>query len=327
MLDKVKALGLGVSTQMYLDKIFKDEDGRVKGVRVRSQYFFPDSSSGKEKLIKARKAVILATGGFGNDISFRTIQDPKLTPDVDCTNQPGSTAEALLEALRLEATPIQISWIQLGPWASADEKGMGIGYIFAIAAAFPYGFMVDPATGKRFINELADRKIRADAIIKIGHPAIGIADEEGVKRTAMLDKMLERGVVKKFPTWEALAAEYGIDMAGLKDTVEKYNAYLKKGADEEFGRPFQQDAKPVENPPFYAIRLWPKIHHCMGGIQINKKGQVINLAQKPIKGFYGAGEVTGGVHGAVRLGSNAITDCVVFGRIAGQNASQEEPWG
>ncbi len=327
MLDKVKSLGLDVRTQMYLDKIVRDEDGRVKGVRIRSGYVFPRGHSGKKMLIKARKAVIMATGGFGDDIPFRTAQDPRLTDDLDCTNQPGSTADGLIEALRLGATPIQLSWIQLGPWASPDEKGMGIGYIFAISAAFPYGLMVDPSTGRRFVNELADRKTRADAILETGHPAIGLADEKGVKRTAMLDKMLERGVVKKFPSWEALASEYSIDMEGLKNTIEKYNSYLKKGRDEEFDRPFQEDAKPLENPPFYAMRLWPKVHHTMGGIQINKEAQIIDLNQQPIKGLYGAGEVTGGVHGAVRLGSNAITDCLVFGRIAGKGAGEEEPWG
>jgi succinate dehydrogenase/fumarate reductase flavoprotein subunit len=61
----------------------------------------------------------------------------------------------------------------------------------------------------------------------------------------------------------------------------------------------------------------------MGGIQINTSAQVMDLNQKPIKGLYAAGEVTGGIHGACRLGSCAITDCLVFGRIAGKNAAAE----
>jgi len=71
------------------------------------------------------------------------------------------------------------------------------------------------------------------------------------------------------------------------------------------------------------MRLWPKVHHAMGGVQINAKAEVIDLTQKPIRGFYAAGEVTGGVHGACRLGSCAIADCLVFGRIAGRNAAAE----
>jgi succinate dehydrogenase/fumarate reductase flavoprotein subunit len=60
----------------------------------------------------------------------------------------------------------------------------------------------------------------------------------------------------------------------------------------------------------------------MGGLQIDPKAQVLDLNGQPIKGLYAAGEITGGVHGAVRLGSNATTDCIVFGRIAGQNAAK-----
>ncbi|MBN1102334.1 MAG: flavocytochrome c [Deltaproteobacteria bacterium] len=326
-LAKVKELGLEVRTRAYLEHILKDEDGRVKGVKILEGYKFPKASSGKGKLIKARKAVVLATGGFGSDVKFRTIQDPRLTDKLDCTNQPGATAEGMMEAFRLGATPVQVSWIQLGPWACPDEKGMGIGYIFAISAAFPYGLMVAPETGRRFVNELADRKVRADAIIKTGRAAIGIADETGVKRTAMLDKMLEKGIVKKFDTLEALAAAYNINVPGLKEEVAKYNKYLSSGTDQEFGRPFQKDAKAVETPPFYGMRLWPKVHHTMGGIQINPKAQVIDLAGTPIAGFFAAGEVTGGVHGAVRLGSNAIADCLVLGRIAGRSAASTDAWG
>lgn len=326
-LEKVKELGVEVRTRVYLEQIIKNEDGRVKGIKMRTGYRFPKADSGKIKFVKAGKAVVLATGGFGRDIDFRTIQDPRLTKEVGCTNQLGATAEGLKEAFRLGATPVQISWIQLGPWACPDEKGMGIGYIFAISAAFPYGLMVDPETGQRFVNELADRKTRADAILKTGRYAIGIADKNGVKRTAKLDKMLARGIVKEFATIEALSSEYKINLDGLKKEIEKYNMYQRNQKDEDFDRPFQKDAEPLGTGPFYGMRLWPKIHHTMGGIEINKHAQVINLNQQPIKGLYAAGEVSGGIHGAVRLGSNAITDCIVFGRISGKMAAQEDVWG
>ena len=79
----------------------------------------------------------------------------------------------------------------------------------------------------------------------------------------------------------------------------------------------------MASSPYYGIRLWPKVHHTMGGIQINTRAQVMDLNQKPIKGLFAAGEVTGGIHGACRLGSCAITDCLVFGKIAGRNAALE----
>jgi len=88
-----------------------------------------------------------------------------------------------------------------------------------------------------------------------------------------------------------------------------------------------KDAKPTVEAPFYAARLWPKVHHTMGGLVINKDAQVMGFDFKPVKGLYAAGEVTGGVHGAVRLGSVAMADCIVFGRIAGKKAAGEKAWG
>jgi len=326
-LDKVRSLGMNVRTQVFLSKLLTDGDGIVRGVKIHEGYIFPKADSGAVKNIKAKKAVVLATGGFGNDIIFRSIEDPRLTKDTGCTNQPGATAEGLINALRIGATPVQLSWIQLGPWASPDEKGLGISPIFAVYSAFPYGVMIDPSTGKRFVNELADRKVRSDAIIKTGRISIGIADAEGAKHSShLMDKMLKRGSVKKFDSLEKLAAEYKINIQGLKETIAKYNQFVQEKNDRDFGKPIRNDAKQLIQPPFYAMRLWPKVHHCMGGVQINKSAQVISLDHVPIPRLYGAGEVCGGVHGACRLGSVAVPDCLVFGRIAGKKAALERSW-
>ena len=327
-LDKLKGLGVKVRTRTYLEKILQTNEGRIVGVKVREGYKFPDENSGTVKTIKSKKGVVLATGGFSNDVAFRLTQDPKLTSDVESTNQPGATAEGLKGALKVGATPVQPSWIQLGPWASPDEKGFGLAPHFASGAVFTYGIMVDPDTGKRFISELADRKIRSDAILKTGHPCIGITDDVAAKNCmgppGFLDKLLKRGVVKRFDTLEALCLAYKMPFNAARECVENYNNYLQAGEDKEFGRYLQKDAKPISHAPFYALRLWPKVHHTMGGLQINKKAQVIGLDQNPIKGLYAAGEVAGGIHGAVRLGSIAVLDCLVFGRIAGQTVSAEK---
>ena len=135
-LAKLKEMGTDVRTASYLENLIQAEDGRVIGIKVRSGYKFPDEKSGTIKYVKARKAVILATGGFSRDVPFRLAQDPKLVAEVDSTNQPGATAEAFKEALRIGATPVQPSWIQLGPWASPDEKGFGLGPHFASGAVF-----------------------------------------------------------------------------------------------------------------------------------------------------------------------------------------------
>ncbi len=324
-LAKVRELGMDVRTQMYLQTIIRDAEGRVCGVMVRDGYNYPDASSGVPRYIRAEKAVILASGGFGADVAFRTVQDPRLTEEIDSTNKRCATAEALIEALRVGATPVHLSCIQLGPWASPDEKGFGVGPGFSDYIVFLYGIVVDPATGQRFVNELGDRKIVADAILAVGQPCIGIADAQAVERSGWsIDRCLKKGVVKRFERLEELASAYSLPFEALEATVARYNRFVENSADEEFGKPILLNAVPLSHPPYYGMRLWPKVHHTMGGVQINTEAQVIGLDQQPIKGLYAAGEVTGGVHGACRLGSCAITDCLVFGRIAGRNAAAEK---
>jgi len=322
LLLKLKELGVPVRTKVFLQNILKDSDGRVCGVRVRNGYRYPDENSGDTKTIRARKAIILATGGFANDIDFRTSQDPRLDREIMSTNKYSTTGEALREAIRMGALPVQLSWIQMGPWACPDEKGYGIGPDFASYIAFPYGIIIDPATGNRIINELADRKTRADAILEKGHPCMVFTDEKGVESSGyQIDHCLKKGVVKKFEQIDAIANYYKIPAHALKDTLETFNHYVENGLDEAFGKPILSNTNPLTHPPYYCMRVWPKVHHTMGGVLINANAQVLDLSKKPIGGLYAAGEVTGGVHGASRLGSCAIPDCLVFGRIAGRNAA------
>jgi len=322
LLSKLKELGVPVRTKVFLQNILTDSAGRVCGVRVRAGYTYPDANSGAPKTIRARKAVVLSTGGFANDIDFRTSQDPRLTREISSTNKNSTTGEALREAIRIGAMPVQLSWIQLGPWACPDEKGYGIGPDFASYIAFIYGILIDPATGNRMVNELADRKTRADAILEKGHPCIVFADEKGVECSGrQIEHCLKKGVVKKFEQINAVADYYKIPARVLKDTLKTFNNYVENRLDEAFGKPILSNASPLTHPPYYCMRVWPKVHHTMGGVLINANAQVLDLSKKPLKGFYAAGEVTGGVHGASRLSACAITDCLVFGRIAGRNAA------
>lgn len=92
------------------------------------------------------------------------------------------------------------------------------------------------------------------------------------------------------------------------------------GKDELFGRPL--DKRVELKAPFYAMRFWPKLHYCMGGIAVNPRSEVLSTATlAPIPGLYAAGEVTGGVHGMDRLGGCSSVDCMVFGLEAGRNAA------
>ncbi|WP_005032900.1 flavocytochrome c [Holophaga foetida] len=334
-LAKLKSLGVEPRTQTLVTKIYRDKDGRVKGVQVREGYAFPKADSGKVKNIKARRAVVLAHGGFSQDVAYRMIQDPKLTAKFESTNQPGATSEMWREASRIGCNLIQGDWIQVGPWASPDEKGFGLAPHFAQEAAAMYGLWLNAKTGKRFVDELANRKVRADAIMMLmnkGENCIAFADSYGVSRLTkgIMDKLIQRGVVKKYDTLEDVASAYSMPLDAFKETIAKYNKNIREGVRDDVKNSvtLPKEVKPVETAPYYVSRLLPKVHHCMGGIYTNTAAQAMDVStDKPIPSLYAAGESTGGVHGAVRLGSCAITDCIVMGRVAGQNAAKEKPWG
>jgi flavocytochrome c len=329
LLAKARTLGAVLELRTKLVRMVTADDGRVVGVEVRRGYRFPDESSGHPAFIRARRAVVLASGGFSQDLALRQMQDPRLTERFESTNHPGATGEALLAACKAGAMDVQMDWIQLGPWTSPDEKGFGEVPQFC-ERLVGYGPMIDPATGKRFFKETGNRKERADAIIGLDHPVVILADSANVGAMILpkvLQSGLESGAIKKFETLEALAAQYGMPEKPFLEQVERFNGYVAAKKDPDFDCKIFPDAKPNVTPPFYAARLWPRIHHTMGGLAINAKAQVIGFDLKPVPGLYAAGEVTGGVHGAVRLGSVAMADCVVFGRIAGKNAASERAHG
>ncbi len=104
--------------------------------------------------------------------------------------------------------------------------------------------------------------------------------------------------------------------------MSRYNAWQKAGRDEDFGRSATGMPVALETSPFYAVRVKPAIHHTMGGISVNTEAQVLRTDGTPIAGLFAAGEVTGGLHGANRLGGNGVADIVVNGRLAGLAASK-----
>lgn len=326
LLAKAREQGATLELRTKLVRLLAADDGRILGAEVRRGYKFPDERTGTRAFIRARRAVVLASGGFSQDLALRQVHDPRLNDRFESTNHPGATGEALLAACEAGAMDLQMDWIQLGPWTSPDEKGFGQVPQFC-ERLVGYGLMVDPATGKRFFKETGNRKERADAIIQIGHPVVILADSVNTGKMVLphtLKNGLELGAIKRFDTLEALAAAYQMPVKPFLDEVARFNSFIAQQKDPDFGTMIFPDAKQNVTAPYYAARLWPRVHHTMGGLAINTEAQVIGFDLKPVPGLYAAGEVTGGVHGAVRLGSVAMADCVVFGRIAGRNAAKEK---
>ncbi len=320
---KLSEMGVEIRTRSAMTDLLTDAGGAVQGVRIRSGYEFPHEKSGTIKTIRARHAVILASGGYGNDMAFRTLQNPVLDESIDSTNHRGATAEGLIAALKVKAAPIHLSWIQSGPWGCADETGYGKGSSFASYSVYPFGILVDPVSGKRIVDEWSDRRTRCEAIFKAGHACVGIVDDRGGKKAAdSLERCLKSGKVRGFENLAELAEAYKIPARELEKTVSEYNAMIKKESTDAFGKPLGKGALPLSEPPFYAVRLWPKVHYTPGGLAIDTHARVLDLHGNPIPGLFAAGEVCGGIHGASRLGSCALTECIVFGRIAGKSAAE-----
>ncbi|HUI98028.1 MAG TPA: flavocytochrome c [Xanthobacteraceae bacterium] len=328
-LEKARALGAKIEFRTKVSRLVVTKDGRIAGVETRRNYRFPNDSSGEVAFIKARRGVVLASGGFSQNIALRQMFDPRLTADFTSTNHPGATGEATVAACMAGALSTQMDWIQLGPWTSPDEKGFGYIPQF-VERVVGYGVMVDPATGKRFFKETGNRKERADAIILLGHPAVILADTTNTMNMVdpgQLKGALDNGSLRKFDTLEDLAKAYDMPVGPFVEQVKRWNGFVEKKKDPELDCMIFKDAAPNVKPPYYAARLWPRVHFTMGGLAINKDARVVGLDLKPMAGLYAAGEAAGGIHGAVRLGGCSMPACVIFGRIAGQNAGKEKPWG
>ena len=318
---KLLQLGIRVRTQCRLEKFVTDSDRGVRGVTIRRGYRFPDDRSGEVRTIGARRGVVLATGGFGHDAAFFSRLHRGLDGSIASTNHRGATAEALVAALSIGAFPLHLSRIQLGPWGCVDEKGYGKGGRFASYSVYPAGILVDPASGRRMVNEWADRRRRSDALMRTGRPGIGIVDAVGARMDAeSLHYCLKSGKVRAFKDLNDMASGYGIPRDALGTTVKAYNDAINACRTDRFGKRLEK-AVPIATPPFYGMRLYPKVHYTPGGLAIDTRSRVIDLNGLPIPRLHAAGEVTGGVHGASRLGSNALTECLVFGRIAGREAA------
>lgn len=321
LVRKLKELNGEIRYNSMLTQFIAD-NGEVIGVRIRSGYRFGKKDSGVIQHIRANRGVVLATGGFSGDIVFRSFQNPLLDESIGSTNHRGATAEGLQAVLAIKGAPIHLSWIQTGPWSCADEPGYGKGARFASYSVFPNGIIVDPASGCRILNEWGDRRERSEAIITCGHPCIGIVDAAGAQADSeSLVHCVKKERVKKFDTIAGLAKAYNMPVDRLEKEIGDYNRMIENKITDRFGKSLGDGAKRLADFPFYSIRLWPKVHHTPGGVAIDEHARVLDLCGTPIGRLFAAGEVSGGVHGASRLGSCALPECLIFGRIAGKEVA------
>ncbi|QIZ78046.1 flavocytochrome c [Ferrimonas lipolytica] len=325
LLKQCRKEGVETENRVKFAGFVLDKTGKVEGVKLIKGYYFGEEDSGKPYYVRTNRGVIMATGGFAQNVNLRMAQDPTLTAEVGCTNAKGATGEGMFEMFRLGAVPVHMAHIQSGPWASPDEGGFGYVSNYSIFN-FPHSIAINRMTGQRFMNEIADRKTRADAELNCRDgngdplPPIMITSWEHAKQHPNAKKVLKYGVGWKFDTLEELAKHFDVPVKALKQQIEEYNGYVKAGVDKQFGKNMGKAKGKYIEAPYGVVRLWPKVHYCQGGVQITKKAEVLDsFSGAPIQGLYAAGEVTGGVHGISRLGSCSIPECMVMGMTAARS--------
>lgn len=307
------------------------EDGVVVGVSCTGE-------TGNTVTVTATNGVVLATGGFARNIELRQEANevskkwPTLDESIPSTNTSGITGDGIVMASAIGANLVQMENIQLLPLGDPETGSLSGNIEHAVESRIFVNL-----EGSRFVNEAGRRDDmtlglfdQTDATMYI------VMDSDTYKEGNELNNfgesiadLVASGRALKADTLEELAALMGVPAENLIASVEEYNRYCQggdlEGETDEFGRALFTDTEGVNDgindAPYYAAKRVPTVHHTMGGVQINANTEVIDADGNVIPGLMAAGEVTGGIHGTNRLGGNALTDTVVFGRIAGERAA------
>ena len=295
--------------KMMLDttatEILTDANGAAVGVKATG-------ASGETVTVNA-KAVVLASGGFGANLDMVVKYKPELKGFMT-TNAPGIQGQGIEMAQAIGAATVDMDQIQIHPTVEANT-----------AALITEGLRGDGAIlineeGQRFIDEVGTRDVVSAAeIAQTGSYSWLVVDQAMADASSVIQGYIKKGYTVTGATYEELGKAMGVDAAAFAETMEKWNGCVEAKNDPDFGR--TSFANPLNTAPYYAVKVTAGVHHTMGGLKINANTEVLNEKGEVIPGLFAAGEVTGGVHGANRLGGNAVADFTVFGRIAGAAAS------
>lgn len=303
LVAKLEADGIEVLYNTAATEILM-QDGKAVGIKA--------NSAEVNYTINA-DAVIIATGGFAGSEEMYTQYNPDLKGFVT-TNAPGITGDGIKMAQAAGAALVDMDQIQIHP--TVDQATS----IMITEGLRGDGAILVNQAGVRFVNEMETRDVVSAAeIAQEGSYAYLVFDQQLRDNVKAVESYVNNKLTVQADSIEELAAAIEVDPAALSETISKWNAAIAGKSDPDFGRATGMD-RDISVGPFYAIKIAPGVHHTMGGIKINPSAEVLDESGAVIPGLYAAGEVTGGVHGANRLGGNAVTDVIVFGRQAAQSA-------
>lgn len=320
------------------------EDGCIAGALV--------SRDGRQQLIRARKGVMLGSGGFGRNETMRQQHHPKPC-GADWTVEVPGNVGAGIEAGK--AVGAQLEFMHCAWWTPTFLMPDGVSRALVIGKSMPGCIFVNKA-GRRFTNEAApyedvvkgqfaaeatgvqavpcwmvfDARYRRNYSAGPLYPATVQPDDR------IPDDLKQSGWLKKADTLEGLANACGIDPAGFIDEIRKVNGFAQSGRDLDFGRGdslhdrYYSDPKVKPNPnlgviaeaPFYAFEVYPGDLGTKGGLKANHFGQVIGQDGAPIPGLYAAGNCSATVMGNSYPGAGStIGPALTFGYLAARHAA------
>ena len=303
--ENCEKAGVQILLNTTANEILTDASGAAVGIKATG-------STGETVTVNA-KAVVLTTGGFGANLDMVVEYKPELKGFMT-TNAAGAQGQGIEMATAIGAGTVDMDQIQIHPTVEANT-----------AALITEGLRGDGAIlineeGKRFIDEVGTRDVVSAAeIAQTGSYSWLVVDQAMVDASSVIQGYIKKGYTVTGETYEELGKAMGVDAAAFAETMDKWNGYVEAKNDPDFGR--TSFANPLNTAPYYAVKVTAGVHHTMGGLKINANTEVLNEKGEVIPGLFAAGEVTGGVHGANRLGGNAVADFTVFGRIAGAAAS------
>ncbi|MDF3828120.1 MULTISPECIES: flavocytochrome c [unclassified Pseudocitrobacter] len=282
------------------------DGGEVSAVRLLTEE--------KEALTVATKSIIVATGGFSANSAMVVKYRPDLAGFVT-TNHKGATGGGISLLENIGAGTVDMGEIQIHP--TVEQK---TSYLISESIRGGGAILVNQQ-GNRFFNEMETRdKVSAQIIALPEKYAYIVFDEHVRAKNKAADEYIGRGFVTSASSPRDLAKKLGLNEDAFLATLERYNGFVEKQHDDDFGRTTALRA-PINEGPFHAIQIAPGVHHTMGGVTINTDTCVLDKAHKVIAGAYAAGEVVGGIHGGNRIGGNAVADIIIFGTLAGHQAA------
>lgn len=331
--ENIERRGIRTMTSTTVKDIVKNEKGEVVGAMAEHE--------GGRVSIKARKAVILTTGGYENDPATKWEYYP--VKPLGYMGSPGNTGDGIRMAQKVGAG----LWHMTNMVCNLALQTAEFEASFPLAFYTPAFFVVDKY-GKRFIDEAGTdvheygkgfsffdtRRIETPRI-----PSWGIFGERarrmgplytgtsGINRdfykwSADNSAEIAKGWVIQAKSLAELARRISIDESTLANTLATYNKYCDTGKDPEFGRA-REHLMPVEGPPYYAVEIRPAVYCTQGGPLRDKEARVLDPYGKPIPRLYASGEL-GSVTGFLYQGGSNLAESIVFSKIATGNAVAEK---